>query len=105
MVPDFFQDESEEALRAQVKWQLEHLGLDDGFFAKLLGVDRRRFSVWQKDADTLAPDTWRTRSTRALARKCSLSIEKRFGGLTPCTCLLVPAFPSALATSTAVLLR
>ena len=27
-VPDFFQDESEEALRAQVKWQHEHLGLD-----------------------------------------------------------------------------
>ena len=44
MVPDFFQDESEEALRAQVKWQHEHLGLDDSFFAKLLGEDRRRFS-------------------------------------------------------------
>ena len=56
MVPDFFQDESEEAMRAQVKWQLEHLGLDDGFFAKLLGEDRRRFSSWQKDADTLAPE-------------------------------------------------
>jgi len=56
MVPDFFQDESEEALRAQVKWQHEHLGLDDSFFAKLLGEDRRRFSFWQKDADTLAPD-------------------------------------------------
>ena len=25
MVPDFFQDEGEEALRAQVKWQYEHL--------------------------------------------------------------------------------
>ena len=36
MVPDFFQDESEEALRAQVKWQHEHLGLDDSFFAKSL---------------------------------------------------------------------
>ena len=55
MVPDFFQDESEEAMRAQVKWQHEHLGLDDGFFAKLLGEDRRRFSSWQNDADTLAP--------------------------------------------------
>ena len=67
MVPDFFQDESEEAMRAQVKWQLEHLGLGDGFFAKLLGEDRRRFSAWQKDADTLAPgkenvlrDWWQT---------------------------------------------
>ena len=33
------------------------------------------------------PCTWRTRSKRALPRKCSTSIEKRFGGLTPCTCL------------------
>jgi hypothetical protein len=56
MVPDFFQDESEEALRAQIKWQREHLGLEDNFFAKMLGEDRRRFSSWQQDADTLAPD-------------------------------------------------
>ena len=67
MVPDFFQDESEEAMRAQVKWQFEHLGLGDGFFAKLLGEDRRRFASWQKEADTLAPgkedvlrDWWQT---------------------------------------------
>jgi hypothetical protein len=67
MVPDFFQDEGEEALRAQVKWQREHLGLDDSFFAKLLGEDRRRFSSWQNDADALAPseedvlrDWWQT---------------------------------------------
>jgi hypothetical protein len=53
-VPDFFQDEGEEALRAQVKWQQEHLGLDDSFFARLLREDRHRFSLWQKDADTLA---------------------------------------------------
>ena len=56
MVPDFFQDDGEEALRAQVKWQYEHLGLDDSFFAKLLAEDRRRFSSWQGDADTLVPD-------------------------------------------------
>ena len=55
-VADFFQDESDEALRDQVKWQHEHLGLDDGFFAKLLSEDRRRFSFWVEDADTLAPD-------------------------------------------------
>jgi hypothetical protein len=66
-VPDFFQDESDEALRAQVKWQHERLGLDDSFFAKLLGEDRRRFSSWQADADTLVQDKedvlrewWRT---------------------------------------------
>ena len=33
------------------------------------------------------PFTWRTRSKRALPRKCSISIEKRSGGLTQCTCL------------------
>src|SRR5260370_739218 len=56
MVPDFFQDESEETLREQVKWQHEHLGLDHSFFAKLLCEDWRRLTSWQKDADTLAPD-------------------------------------------------
>jgi hypothetical protein len=55
-VPDFFQDEGEEALRAQVKWQHEHLGLDDSFFAKLLHEDRHRFSLWRKEADTLAAE-------------------------------------------------
>jgi hypothetical protein len=35
-VPDFFQDESEEALRSQVEWQEQHLGLGDRFFARLL---------------------------------------------------------------------
>jgi hypothetical protein len=67
MVPDFFQDESEEAMRAQVKWQHEHLGLGDSFFARLLGEDERRFCSWQEDADTLAPgkecvlrDWWKT---------------------------------------------
>jgi hypothetical protein len=54
-VPDFFQDESDEALRAQVKWQHDNLGLDDSFFAKLLREDRRRFSSWQKYGDTLSP--------------------------------------------------
>lgn len=53
MVPDFFQDETEEAMRAQVNWQLEHLGLGDAFFAKLLGEDRHRFSSWRNDSDTL----------------------------------------------------
>jgi hypothetical protein len=56
LVPDFFQDESDEALREQVKWQREHLGLDHIFFAKLLGEDGSRFTSWQMDADTLAPE-------------------------------------------------
>jgi hypothetical protein len=45
-VPDFFQDESEEALRSQVEWQQRHLGLDDRFFAGLLREDRELFLAW-----------------------------------------------------------
>ena len=33
-----------------------NLGLDDSFLAKMLGEDRRRFSSWQGDTDTLVPD-------------------------------------------------
>jgi hypothetical protein len=66
-VPDFFQDESEEALRSQVKWQEQHLGLGEAFFSRLLCEDQRRFSTWEKDADVLTRqqeevlrDWWRT---------------------------------------------
>jgi hypothetical protein len=55
-VYDFFQEETDEALRAQVKWQFEHLRLDVSFFSKLLGEDRHRFSSWLDDADTLDQD-------------------------------------------------
>ena len=66
-VPDFFQDESEEALRSQVKWQEEHLGLGESFFARLLREDPEHFSSWGRAADALASDKeevlrdwWRT---------------------------------------------
>ncbi len=52
-IPDFFQDESEEALRSQVEWQSGHLGLEDSFFARLLREDPRIFSGWRRDADAL----------------------------------------------------
>jgi hypothetical protein len=55
-VPDFFQDESEEALRSQVEWQGRHLGLGDSFFARLLREDQRRFSSWVRNADALSRD-------------------------------------------------
>src|SRR5438105_10424449 len=66
-VPDFFQDESEKALRSQVEWQEQHLGLGDSFFARLLREDQRRFASWRKEtaanssdkADVLR-DWWRT---------------------------------------------
>jgi hypothetical protein len=66
-IPDFFQDESEGALRLQVEWQEKHLGLSDRFFAKLLRVDQRFFSGWRKDMDALTTaqedllrDWWQT---------------------------------------------
>lgn len=52
-VPDFFQDESEEALRSQVEWQERHLGLGDSFFAGLLREDLRIFSAWRQGAGAL----------------------------------------------------
>jgi phytoene dehydrogenase-like protein len=66
-VPDFFQDESEEALRSQALWLERHLGLEDTFFARLLRDDPSVFSAWKKSAGTLAGDKmdiwrdwWRT---------------------------------------------
>jgi hypothetical protein len=53
-IPDFFQDDSEEALRSQVEWQAEHLGLHDDFFTKLLREDSRTFSGWRRDRDALS---------------------------------------------------
>jgi hypothetical protein len=55
-VPDFFQDESEDALRAQVDWLEQHLGLGDSFFAKLLREDQGVFSGWRKAAVVLSVD-------------------------------------------------
>jgi hypothetical protein len=55
-VPDFFQDESEDALRSQVEWQEGHLGLGDRFFAGLLREDRGRFSAWRQGANPLPRD-------------------------------------------------
>src|ERR1700730_14625476 len=66
-VPDFFQDESDEALRSQVEWQEQQLGLGGRVFARLLREDQRRFSSWARDADALTQDKedvlrdwWRT---------------------------------------------
>src|SRR5437868_14656652 len=55
-VPDFFQDESEEALRAQVDWLEKHLGLGDNFFAKFLREDHAVFSAWRRASVALAVD-------------------------------------------------
>lgn len=66
-VPDFFQDESEKALRFRVEWLEQHLGLGDSFFARLLREDQGAFSAWRKTSSVLAGekeavlrDWWRT---------------------------------------------
>jgi hypothetical protein len=55
-VPDFFQDDSEEALRSQVEWAGQQLGLGDDFFFRLLREDPRVFSAWRERATSLDLD-------------------------------------------------
>ena len=66
-VPDFFQEETEDALRAQVDWLVRHVGVDDAFFEKLLGTNEATFSGWREFSALLPPggeetlrDLWRT---------------------------------------------
>jgi hypothetical protein len=53
-VPDYFQDDSEEALRSQVEWAEKHLGLGDSFFARLLREEQGVFSAWRAGSAALA---------------------------------------------------
>jgi hypothetical protein len=55
-VPDFFQDESAEALRSRVNWLEEHLGLEDRFFCRLLRADPDGFTAWRNAVGPLAGD-------------------------------------------------
>src|ERR1700733_15498067 len=66
-VPDFFQEETTDAQRAQVDWLIREIGLDSAFFEKLLGTDEATFSAWRGDHGQLPPDgeatlreLWRT---------------------------------------------
>ncbi len=66
-VPDFFQDDCEEALRSQVEWQKQHLGLGNPFFAQLLREDQHHFSSWTKNVgafstakESVLRDWWQT---------------------------------------------
>lgn len=65
-VPDFFQEETEDALPDQVDWLIRQVGVDDAFFAKLLDTDERTFSDWRQGSAALPPgcqqtlqDLWR----------------------------------------------
>jgi hypothetical protein len=46
-VPDFFQEETAEARRAQVDWLVREVGVDDAFFENLLGTEEGAFSRWR----------------------------------------------------------
>src|SRR5262245_48742267 len=53
-VPDYFQEDTEEALREQVQWLVREVGLDDSFFAHLLRVDEDTFGDWRSSQASLA---------------------------------------------------
>jgi hypothetical protein len=55
-VPDFFQQETADALRSQVDWLASEIGVDDSFFAKLLGENAYRVTAWRSQDTTLSPD-------------------------------------------------
>src|SRR5271157_772123 len=52
-VPNFFQEETEDALRSQVEWFGQEAGVDHGFFARFLGVDEADFEAWIDGRGTL----------------------------------------------------
>jgi hypothetical protein len=65
-VPDFFQEEAGEALRAQVDWLVREAGVDDAFFQKHLGTEQVTFARWRDLRAPLPPggeetlrDLWR----------------------------------------------
>jgi hypothetical protein len=65
-VPDFFQEETAGALRAQVDWLVREVGVEDAFFEKVLGTDEVTFSRWREFGAPLPPggeetlrDLWR----------------------------------------------
>jgi hypothetical protein len=66
-VPDFFQEDTPDALRSQVDWLIREVGVDDAFFARLVGADEATFSGWRSLDDVLPPggeealrSLWRT---------------------------------------------
>jgi hypothetical protein len=54
-VPDYFQEDSEDALRSRVQWLEAEVGLDDPFFAKLLRTDEETFTRWKERQAALPP--------------------------------------------------
>jgi hypothetical protein len=66
-VPDFFQEDTEDALREQVGWMSHEIGVDDSFFARLLRTDVAAFAAWRASRAPLSSEhaqtlrsLWRT---------------------------------------------
>jgi hypothetical protein len=66
-VPDFFQEETSAALRCQTDWLARAVGVDDAFFARLVGTDEATWLSWRADGADLPRDgeetlrsLWRT---------------------------------------------
>jgi hypothetical protein len=47
-VPDYFQEDSEDALRSRVQWLQAEVSLGDPFFARLLRMDEETFTGWKE---------------------------------------------------------
>jgi hypothetical protein len=65
-VPDFFQEETEDALRQQAEWLIREIGVDDSFFSRLLRTDAAAFADWRASRAPLSPENAQT--LRALWR-------------------------------------
>jgi hypothetical protein len=52
-VPDYFQEDSEDALRSRVQWLEAEVGLNDPFFAKLLRTEEATFTGWREQRAAL----------------------------------------------------
>jgi hypothetical protein len=66
-VPDYFQEDTESALREQVGWLMRVVGVDDSFFGRLLRTDAATFGAWHSSQAPLPPgdeqtlhDLWHT---------------------------------------------
>jgi hypothetical protein len=47
-VPDYFQEEGEDALSSRIRWLEAEISLGDLFFARLLGIDQETFARWKE---------------------------------------------------------
>src|SRR5260370_27189425 len=52
-VPDFFQEDSEDALRSRVQWLEAEVGLGDACFTRMLQADEGTFAGWKEQRAAL----------------------------------------------------